>query len=112
MESIYHSGERYMQEKAGAGDAAVKIGRMVLPVIAHLYLDFIHSQPFVILGAADGRGLAWCSVLSSSSGFMKFIEEQTLSIEALPDAQDPFSGIIRQSQRFTYSTSVSGSLSV
>jgi predicted pyridoxine 5'-phosphate oxidase superfamily flavin-nucleotide-binding protein len=95
MESIYHSGERHMQKEAGAGEAAANMGRMVLPVIAHLYVDFIHSQPFVILGAADGRGTVWSSVLSASPGFMKVLDEQTLGIDALPDEQDPLSGIIR-----------------
>lgn len=95
MDAIYHPGERALQREAGAIDAADSMGRMVLPVIAHLYVDFIHSQPFIILGAPDSQGMAWGSILSGRPGFLKVFDEQTLRVEALPDDQDPLSGIIR-----------------
>jgi predicted pyridoxine 5'-phosphate oxidase superfamily flavin-nucleotide-binding protein len=95
MDSIYHEGERNMQKEAGAMEAATKMGRTVLPVISHVYVDFIHSRPFLILGAPDSQGLAWCSLLSSRPGFMKVIDEQTLGIDVLPDDQDPLCGTLR-----------------
>ena len=95
MDSIYHSGERKMQREAGAMEAATNMGRTVLPVISHVYVDFIHSRPFLILGAADSQGLAWGSLVSGSPGFMKVIDEQTLGIGVLPDDHDPLCGILR-----------------
>jgi predicted pyridoxine 5'-phosphate oxidase superfamily flavin-nucleotide-binding protein len=95
MDSIYHSGERNMQREAGAVEAATNSGRMILPLISHVYVDFIHSRPFLILGTPDSQGLAWGSLLSGSPGFMKVIDEQTLRIDVLPDDQDPLCGTIR-----------------
>jgi predicted pyridoxine 5'-phosphate oxidase superfamily flavin-nucleotide-binding protein len=95
MDSIYHSGERKMQREAGAMNAAIRMARTVLPLISHVYVDFIHSRPFLILGAADSQGLAWGSLVSGRPGFMKVIDEQTLGIDALPDEQDPLCGTLR-----------------
>jgi len=95
MDSIYHSGELYMQKAAGAEEAAANTGRMVLPIIAHQYIGFIHSQPFVIVGGADKQGRIWGSLLSGNPGFLKVIDEQTLRVEALPDHQNPLRGVVR-----------------
>jgi predicted pyridoxine 5'-phosphate oxidase superfamily flavin-nucleotide-binding protein len=77
-------------------EAAAGMGRMVLPVIAHLYVDFIQSQRYVIIGAADNQGMAWGSILSGEPGFMQVMDERTLRIDALPDKQDPVSGNFRE----------------
>lgn len=96
MDSIYHSGERKLHAETGAVEAAAGMGRMVLPVIAHLYVDFIQSQRYVIIGAADNQGMAWGSILCGEPGFMQVMDERTLRIEALPDEQDPVSGDFRE----------------
>jgi len=95
MDSIYHSGERKLHAETGVVEAAAGMGRMVLPVIAHLYVDFIQSQRYVIIGAADNQGMAWGSILSGEPGFMQVVDEQTLRIDALPGEQDPVSGNFR-----------------
>jgi uncharacterized protein len=89
MNSIYHSGELKVQTLAGAGEAANSISRMVLPVIAHVFVDFIQSQPMVILGSVDVHGMAWASILCGKPGFMRVVDEQTLEINARPNEQDP-----------------------
>lgn len=96
MDSIYHSGERKLHAETGAVEAAAGMGRMVLPIIAHLYVDFIRSQRFVIIGTADNQGMAWGSILSGEPGFMQVMDERTLRIDALPDKQDPVSGNFRE----------------
>jgi predicted pyridoxine 5'-phosphate oxidase superfamily flavin-nucleotide-binding protein len=96
MDSIYHSGERKFHEETGAVEAAAGMGRMVLPVIAHVYIDFIQSQRYVIIGAADNQGMAWGSILSGEPGFMQVVDEQTLRIDALPHEQDPVRGNFRE----------------
>jgi uncharacterized protein len=95
MDAIYHSGEIKMQKEAGALEVATNMGRTVLPVIAHLYIDFIQSQPFVILGSADSLGMAWVSILTGKPGFMKVMNERTLRIDALPDQKGPISDNFR-----------------
>lgn len=90
MDRIYHSGEIKVQTEAGVVEAASHVGRQVLPLIAHLYIDFIQSQPIVVLGSTDSRGMAWGSILCGRPGFMRVMDERTLRIDALPDGEDPF----------------------
>lgn len=89
MDSTYHSGELKVQTRVGAVQAAKNISRIIHPVIAHVFVDFIQSQPMVILGSVDPNGLAWASVLCGQPGFMTVMDEQTLRINALPDDTDP-----------------------
>jgi predicted pyridoxine 5'-phosphate oxidase superfamily flavin-nucleotide-binding protein len=91
MDTIYHPGELRVQTEAGAIDVATNMGRQVQPVIAHMYVDFIQSQPFVIIGACDSGGMVWGSILCGRPGFMQVMDEQTLRIDTLTDEQDPLS---------------------
>jgi uncharacterized protein len=95
MNSVYHSGELKVQALAGAGEAANSISRMVLPIIAHIFVDFIQSQPMVIVGSVDAHGMAWTSILCGKPGFMRVVDEQTLEIDARPDESDPLCGNLR-----------------
>lgn len=95
MNSIYHPGERKVQQRVGAVEAANRIGRTIYPVIAHVFVDFIQSQPLVTLGSVDGNGLVWASIVSGPPGFMEVVDEQTLRIHAVPDSTDPISESLR-----------------
>ena len=89
MNSAYHSGELKVQTRAGAGEAANSASRMIHPLIAHVFVDFIQSQPMVILGSVDAHGMVWTSILCGKPGFMKVEDERTLRIDARPDESDP-----------------------
>jgi len=91
MDTIYHSGERRVQKEAGAVAAATAMERQVLPFIAHIYVNFIHSQQFVIVGSVDSRSMAWSSILFGKPGFMQVTDDTTLRIDALPHDHDPLS---------------------
>jgi hypothetical protein len=95
MNSTYHSGELKVQTRVGAVEAANNIGRMIHPVIAHVFVDFIQSQPMVILGSVDGKGMAWTSVLCGRPGLLAVMDEQTLRINALPADEDPLRESLR-----------------
>lgn len=95
MENPYHVGELKVQAKVGALEAAARVGRSIYPVIAHLFVDFIHSQPMVILGSADEKGRGWSSVLCGRPGFMTVVDEGTLRIDALPHETDPLHESLR-----------------
>jgi predicted pyridoxine 5'-phosphate oxidase superfamily flavin-nucleotide-binding protein len=89
MNSVYHPGELKVQALAGVAEAANGVGRMIYPLIAHVFVDFIQSQPMVILGSVDAHGMVWSSILCGKPGFMKVRDEQTLKIYARPDESDP-----------------------
>jgi hypothetical protein len=100
MNSTYHTGELKVQTKVGAVDAANNIGRTIHPVIAHVFVDFIQSQPMVILGSVDANGMAWTSVLCGRPGFMTVMDERTLRINAMPDGADPLRESLRDDNEF------------
>jgi predicted pyridoxine 5'-phosphate oxidase superfamily flavin-nucleotide-binding protein len=95
MNSAYHSGELKVQTRVGAVEAADNISRMIHPVIAHVFIDFIQSQQMVILGSVDADGMVWTSVLCGRPGFMTVMDERTLRINALPDGADPLRESLR-----------------
>ena len=92
MNSIYHPGELKAQARAGVSEAANSAGRMIYPLIANVFVDFIRSQPMVILGYVDGHGMVWTSILYGKPGFMKVEDELTLQIDAGPAKSDPLCG--------------------
>lgn len=95
MEDIYHSGELTVQEQVGVRAEAARLARTIYPVIAHVFVEFIQSQPLVVLGAADSQGRCWASFLSGEPGFMRVADEQTLRIAARPAAGDPLGEALR-----------------
>lgn len=95
MNSTYHSGELEMQKRAGAVEAANRIGRTIYPVIAHVFVDFIQSQSLVTLGVVDGKGMVWASIVSGPPGFIEVVDERTLRIHAVPDRANPISESLR-----------------
>jgi hypothetical protein len=84
-----------VQTRVGAIEAAHNIGRMIHPVIAHVFVDFIQSQPMVILGSVDSKGMAWTSVLCGRPGLLTVMDEQTLRINALPADEEPLCESLR-----------------
>jgi predicted pyridoxine 5'-phosphate oxidase superfamily flavin-nucleotide-binding protein len=92
MNSVYHPGELKVQTRAGVVEAAKSVSRMIYPLIAHVFVDFIQSQPMVILGSVDANGMVWTSILCGKPGFVKVRDEQTLKIDARPDESDPLCG--------------------
>lgn len=89
MSSNYHMGEQKVQMRAGSVDVAQTMKRTIYPVIAHIFVEFIQSQPLLVLGAVGCDGLVWASMLGGSPGFMRVENEQMLKIQAMPPAHDP-----------------------
>lgn len=95
MNSVYHSGELKVQTRAGATETAINVSRMIYPLIAHVFIDFIQSRPMVVLGSIDDDGMAWTSILCGPPGFMQVFDEHSLHVAALPDVADPLCGNLR-----------------
>lgn len=89
MTTIYHQGEVQIQERTGARALAARLERTVTPGIAHKFIDFIQSQPLLVLSTIDSQGRPWATMLCREPGFMTVMDEQTLHIDALPAEGDP-----------------------
>ena len=95
MNPVYHSGELKVQTQAGAAETAINVSRVIYPVIAHVFIDFIQSRPMVVLGSIDDDGMTWTSILYGPPEFMQVMDEHTLRIAVLPHVSDPLCGNLR-----------------
>jgi predicted pyridoxine 5'-phosphate oxidase superfamily flavin-nucleotide-binding protein len=86
----YHEGELAVQRRAGVTDRAFG-AETELPEVAREFLD---EQLWIVLGAEDGEGRVWASVLYGWPGFISTPHADTVLIAADPLAGDPLTGAL------------------
>lgn len=85
----YHEGELAVQRQAGVAANAERIGRSIHGEIPDLARRFAAEQRFVIVGAADGEGRVWATMLRGEPGFLSAPAPDRLLIDARPWPDDP-----------------------
>jgi uncharacterized protein len=90
----YHEGELAVQRRAGVLANAERIARGIHGEIPELARWFAADQRFVILGAADGDGRVWATMLRGEPGFLSAPSAERLRIEARPWLGDPLAGTL------------------
>jgi hypothetical protein len=95
MTSIYHAGERAVQEQAGVSEMASRVGRSIKDHIPPVAQEFLMTQRMVLVGSVDGGGRVWASLLTGAPGFLRAIDEQTVQIDAAPVGGDPLPDNLR-----------------
>ena len=90
----YHEGELAVQRQAGVLANAERIGRSIHGEIPELARRFAADQRFVILGAADGDGRVWATMLRGEPGFLSAPSAERLRIDARPWPGDPLAGTL------------------
>jgi predicted pyridoxine 5'-phosphate oxidase superfamily flavin-nucleotide-binding protein len=91
MASVYHPGERSVQERAGVREMADRIGRSIGSAIPPAARNFLQSQPLVVVGSVDAGRRVWASLLTGAPGLVQAVDEHTVRINARPAAGDPLS---------------------
>ena len=76
----FHEGEIAVQNRAGVGKMASRVGESIRSTIPGAAQYFISQQPFVFLASVDSEGQVWASLLTGEVGFAKAIDENTLQI--------------------------------
>ena len=89
MTSVYHPGERSVQERAGVREMADRIGRSIGSTIPSAARNFLRSQSLVVVGSVDASRCVWASLLAGGPGFLQAVNEHTVRINARPTAGDP-----------------------
>jgi len=89
MTSVYHPGDRSVQERAGVREMADRIGRSIGSTIPSAARNFLRSQPLVVVGSVDASRRVWASLLAGGPGFLQAVNEHTVRINARPTAGDP-----------------------
>jgi hypothetical protein len=95
MQTVFHSGEREIQERAGVKDLADRLGPSIRGALPPVARDFLTRQPMAILGFADDAGAVWASILTGKAGFLHAVGDDRVRIDAAPGPGDPLRSVWR-----------------
>jgi predicted pyridoxine 5'-phosphate oxidase superfamily flavin-nucleotide-binding protein len=88
--STWHEGERAMQATVGMAERMEEVGpRIVRDFMPEQHRAFFAQLPFAVVGAVDGRGDPWATVLEGPAGFVRSPDPRTLAFAARPTDGDP-----------------------
>ncbi|MFF4580873.1 pyridoxamine 5'-phosphate oxidase family protein [Streptomyces sp. NPDC001389] len=90
----YHQGSLAVQERIGVRELAEHVGRSIGPGIRDVAAAFLALQPHLVVGAADGAGRMWASLLTGAPGFARATGPDRIAVRGgLPDG-DPLAGAL------------------
>ena len=87
--TTYHKGELEVQRREGVAANAERIGRSIHREIPELARRFAEERRFAIVGAADGNGRVWATLLQGAPGFLSVTATDRLRVAARPTPGDP-----------------------
>lgn len=91
--SPWHSGEVQLQLRHGVAERMAAVGsRVIRDFMPEQHRSFYEQLPFLVIGAVDGTGAPWATLLEGAPGFVSSPDPQTLRVGALPADDDPVSG--------------------
>lgn len=95
--TIFHDGERTVQERAGESEAAERNARMVSDTIPAGALGFPQEQHTALLTTVDAAGDVWISLAVGEPGFVRAADprhiEMDTAVRPVPSADPFWSGI-------------------
>jgi len=89
VSSVFSVGEIEVQTKAGVREMAKRVGNGIKHTLDADGQAFLAEQTILILGHTDRSGSVWASILYGSPGFITVIDNQNISVRALPGNGDP-----------------------
>ncbi|WP_411105520.1 pyridoxamine 5'-phosphate oxidase family protein [Streptomyces sp. cmx-4-9] len=90
----YHWGSLAVQERVGVRELAEHVGRSIGPGIKDVAAAFLGLQPHLVVGAADGEGRLWASLLTGAPGFVRATGPDRIAVTGgLPEG-DPLAGAL------------------
>ncbi|MGA6099106.1 pyridoxamine 5'-phosphate oxidase family protein [Stutzerimonas marianensis] len=88
--SPWHAGERMLQQIVHASERMEVIGQKVIrDYMPDQHREFYSQLPFMVVGAVDGSGRPWATLIEGAEGFVTSPDPQHLLLAAQPDPQDP-----------------------
>lgn len=98
-ETPFHEGELRVQERVGVKDKMDNLGRRVVrDYMPEQHTELFTKLPFVFLGAQDDKQRPWASMLVGDKGFVASPHNRRLRIHAMPHADEPVHGQLRDGQ--------------
>ncbi|MEV0091576.1 pyridoxamine 5'-phosphate oxidase family protein [Streptomyces sp. NPDC050738] len=92
--ATYHQGSRAVQDRLGLREQAEHVGRSIGQDIKPVAAAFLGLQPMLVIGAADGAGRMWASLLTGPPGFVRATGPRQISVTGGPREDDPLSGAL------------------
>ncbi|MEA3277510.1 MAG: MOSC domain-containing protein [Pseudomonadota bacterium] len=93
--SLFHRGEREIQERLGVRDRTEHLGRrMIHPRMHEGQRTFLEQLPMLVVGTLDEARRPWASVLAGEPGFVHGIDPGTLAVKARPVYGDPLTAAL------------------
>ncbi|MFC9295851.1 pyridoxamine 5'-phosphate oxidase family protein [Streptomyces sp. NPDC057011] len=89
MTGAYHAGPLAVQERVGVRELAEHVGRSIGTGIRDVAAAFLELQPHLVVGAADGAGRMWASLLTGAPGFVRATGPDRIAVAGGPPAGDP-----------------------
>ncbi|GAA2627562.1 MULTISPECIES: pyridoxamine 5'-phosphate oxidase family protein [Streptomyces] len=89
MSGAYHRGVLAVQERVGVREAAEHVGRSIGTGLGDAAAAFLGLQPHLVVGAADGAGRMWASLLTAPPGFVRATGPDRIAVAGGPPAGDP-----------------------
>ncbi|MEU9148749.1 pyridoxamine 5'-phosphate oxidase family protein [Streptomyces sp. NPDC048349] len=87
--AAYHAGPLSVQERVGVRDLAEHVGRSIGTGIRDVAAAFLGLQPHLVVGAADGAGRMWASLLTGAPGFVRATGPDRITVAGGLPAGDP-----------------------
>ncbi|TQK44621.1 hypothetical protein FBY35_6137 [Streptomyces sp. SLBN-118] len=90
----YHHGSLAVQDRVGVREQAAHVGRSIGRGIKPVAAAFLGLQPMLVLGAADGDGRMWASLLTGEPGFVRAAGPHSVSVAGQVRAGDPLRSVL------------------
>lgn len=88
--AAFHVGEQALQERVGVRERMAAVGPVVLrDHMPDQHRELFEKLPTLLLGALDGQGQPWATMVAGAPGFVQTPDERSMQIAAVPDAVDP-----------------------
>lgn len=88
--SPFHEGEVTLQRTVGVAERLEQFGRRVIrDHMPDQHRTFYRQLPFIVLGAVDGAGDAWATLVAGYPGFMTSPDPRRLQFTTEADPADP-----------------------
>ena len=95
--SVWHAGEKAIQEKAGVAERMDAVGRRnVRAAMPDQHRAFFAQLPFIVAGSVDPGGAPWATIVAGGPGFIASPAPDVLAVGARLDPDDPASGGLRE----------------
>ncbi|MFE2552691.1 pyridoxamine 5'-phosphate oxidase family protein [Streptomyces sp. NPDC059355] len=90
----YHQGSLAVQERVGVRELAEHVGRSIGVGIKDAAAAFLGLQPHLVVGAADGAGRVWASLLTGAPGFVRATGPYRMAVAGGVPAGDPLAEVL------------------